>query len=41
MFIKKLKLINYIIMLKNSLSLINLNNNLNVKLFEITILSNK
>ena len=38
---KKLKLINYIIILKKFSSLINLNNNLNMKLFEIMILSNK
>ena len=41
MFIKKLKLTNYTIILKKNSSLIDLNNNLNVKLFEITILLNK
>ena len=35
------KLINYTIILKRFLSLINSDNNLDVKLFEITILSNK
>ena len=38
---KKLKLINYIIILKNSLSLIDLNDNSDMKLFKIIILSNK
>ena len=38
---RKLKSTNYIIMSKRFLSLIDLNNDLGVKLFEVTILSNK
>ena len=41
MFMKKSKLTNYTIMLNFFLSLINSNNDLNMKLFEITILLNK
>ena len=40
-FIKKLNLTNYIIMLKRSLLLINLNNNSDVKLSKIIKLLNK
>ena len=40
-FIKRLKLINYTIILKKSSSLINSNNDLDMKLFEIIILLNK
>ena len=41
MLVKKFNLINYIIILKKSLLLIDLNNDLSIKLSKITKLSNK